>query len=248
MRQRLPCTVLLDLMMPVMDGWEFRRHQLEDPALAQVPVLCITAVPNPVEVGATTRSAVPAEAAGFGPTAVRGAGALRSSSRIDLFRRLCLTCHDDRPSSRQPEHHAAERGRPPPVAGRRPGDHDRLHDHGQQQWRRRVVGLHETRRLEWPDRHRPRLPYLRLRDGGIGGVRDRKQARSRGDARADRTPHDAAGRDPLHPRHHRQQLPVLRARAHALLRRAAAHRGLLSGGVAALFVGASRVGDGGGAA
>jgi len=52
MRQRLPCTVLLDLMMPVMDGWEFRRHQLEDPALAQVPVLCITAVPNPVEVGA----------------------------------------------------------------------------------------------------------------------------------------------------------------------------------------------------
>jgi len=51
MRQRLPCTVLLDLMMPVMDGWEFRRQQLEDPALAQVPVLCITAVPNPVEVG-----------------------------------------------------------------------------------------------------------------------------------------------------------------------------------------------------
>src|SRR4051812_25965899 len=52
MRQRLPCTVLLDLMMPVMDGWEFRRQQLQDPALAAVPVLCITAVPNPVEVGA----------------------------------------------------------------------------------------------------------------------------------------------------------------------------------------------------
>jgi len=52
MRQRVPCAVLLDLMMPVMDGWEFRRHQLQDPTLARVPVLCITAVPNPVEVGA----------------------------------------------------------------------------------------------------------------------------------------------------------------------------------------------------
>ena len=50
MRQRLPCAVLLDLMMPVMDGWEFRRRQLEDPALAAVPVLCITAGSDPVEV------------------------------------------------------------------------------------------------------------------------------------------------------------------------------------------------------
>ena len=52
MRQRLPCAVLLDLMMPVMDGWEFRRQQLREPALAAVPVLCITAVPNPLDVGA----------------------------------------------------------------------------------------------------------------------------------------------------------------------------------------------------
>jgi CheY-like chemotaxis protein len=52
MRERLPCAVLLDLMMPVMDGWEFRRRQLQDPTLSQVPVLCITAVPNPQEVGA----------------------------------------------------------------------------------------------------------------------------------------------------------------------------------------------------
>jgi CheY-like chemotaxis protein len=51
MRERLPCAVLLDLMMPVMDGWEFRRRQLQDPALSRVPVVCITAVPNPVEVG-----------------------------------------------------------------------------------------------------------------------------------------------------------------------------------------------------
>jgi CheY-like chemotaxis protein len=39
----LPCVILLDLMMPVMDGWEFRRRQQGDPRLAQVPVVVITA-------------------------------------------------------------------------------------------------------------------------------------------------------------------------------------------------------------
>ena len=37
-----PCLILLDLMMPVMDGWEFRRAQLEDPGLAQVPVVLLS--------------------------------------------------------------------------------------------------------------------------------------------------------------------------------------------------------------
>ncbi len=36
------CLVLLDLMMPVMDGWEFRVRQLRDTALAGVPVIVIT--------------------------------------------------------------------------------------------------------------------------------------------------------------------------------------------------------------
>jgi CheY-like chemotaxis protein len=38
-----PCLILLDLMMPVMDGAEFRRLQLADPALAAIPVILITA-------------------------------------------------------------------------------------------------------------------------------------------------------------------------------------------------------------
>jgi CheY-like chemotaxis protein len=39
----LPRVILLDLMMPVMDGAEFRREQLADPALAAIPVILITA-------------------------------------------------------------------------------------------------------------------------------------------------------------------------------------------------------------
>jgi CheY-like chemotaxis protein len=37
-----PCLVVLDLMMPVMDGIEFRRTQLQDPDLAHVPVVIVT--------------------------------------------------------------------------------------------------------------------------------------------------------------------------------------------------------------
>ena len=35
--------VILDLMMPVMDGWEFRRRQLEDPSLASIHVMVMSA-------------------------------------------------------------------------------------------------------------------------------------------------------------------------------------------------------------
>ena len=44
MRARRPCLVLLDLMMPVMDGWQFRAEQLSEPGIADVPVICVTAV------------------------------------------------------------------------------------------------------------------------------------------------------------------------------------------------------------
>lgn len=39
----LPGLVLLDMMMPVMDGWEFCAHQKRDPKLAHVPVLVLSA-------------------------------------------------------------------------------------------------------------------------------------------------------------------------------------------------------------
>ena len=39
-----PDVILLDLMMPVMDGWEFRRKQQADPSLADVPVIVLSAL------------------------------------------------------------------------------------------------------------------------------------------------------------------------------------------------------------
>ena len=50
MRQQLPCLVLLDVKMPEMDGTEFRRRQLADPALRDVPVVCLTGHYEPEQV------------------------------------------------------------------------------------------------------------------------------------------------------------------------------------------------------
>jgi CheY-like chemotaxis protein len=38
-----PCVILLDLMMPVMDGWQFRSQQIRDAALASIPVIVVSA-------------------------------------------------------------------------------------------------------------------------------------------------------------------------------------------------------------
>ena len=38
-----PAVILLDLMMPGMDGWDFRTEQLRDPKLAAVPVVIVSA-------------------------------------------------------------------------------------------------------------------------------------------------------------------------------------------------------------
>src|SRR5690606_32731818 len=41
-----PCMIILDLMMPVMDGWQFRLAQLRDPELLKIPTVVYTAVGN----------------------------------------------------------------------------------------------------------------------------------------------------------------------------------------------------------
>src|SRR6202171_5965685 len=42
--ESLPGLILLDLMMPVMDGWQFRAEQRRDRELAQVPVVVLSAL------------------------------------------------------------------------------------------------------------------------------------------------------------------------------------------------------------
>jgi signal transduction histidine kinase len=43
----LPDLIILDLMMPVMDGWDFRVKQRTDPMLADIPVVAISADCSP---------------------------------------------------------------------------------------------------------------------------------------------------------------------------------------------------------
>ncbi|HKE83162.1 MAG TPA: response regulator [Vicinamibacterales bacterium] len=38
-----PDLILLDMMMPVMNGWKFREEQRKQPALASIPVVTLTA-------------------------------------------------------------------------------------------------------------------------------------------------------------------------------------------------------------
>jgi CheY-like chemotaxis protein len=45
-REELPSLILLDLMMPNMDGVEFRARQLGDARLAKIPIIVISARPD----------------------------------------------------------------------------------------------------------------------------------------------------------------------------------------------------------
>ncbi|HSV07894.1 MAG TPA: response regulator [Candidatus Binatus sp.] len=38
-----PAAILLDLMMPIMDGYQFRSELMRDPSLASIPVIVISA-------------------------------------------------------------------------------------------------------------------------------------------------------------------------------------------------------------
>ena len=54
-----PCIVLLDLMMPVMDGWEFLQRIEKDPRLQDLKVCVVTAVPEKAPKTATRVLAKP---------------------------------------------------------------------------------------------------------------------------------------------------------------------------------------------
>lgn len=43
-REHHPDVILLDLMMPRMNGWEFRAAQKDDPELSGIPVIVVSAL------------------------------------------------------------------------------------------------------------------------------------------------------------------------------------------------------------
>jgi CheY-like chemotaxis protein len=62
----LPCVILLDLMMPGMDGWDFRQAQLNDKDLSTIPLVIMAA-------------------AGFSESSVRGSSVVTSNSCQSRF-------------------------------------------------------------------------------------------------------------------------------------------------------------------
>ena len=71
-----PDVILLDMFMPEMDGWQFRRAQESDPRLASVPVVVVSAV------GAAQNSAVRSGAAAFLPKPVTAEDLLNALGKL----------------------------------------------------------------------------------------------------------------------------------------------------------------------
>jgi len=71
-----PDAILLDMFMPRMDGWQFRRAQEADPKLAAVPVIVVSAV------RAAANSAVRSGAAAFLQKPVAAAGLLDALAKV----------------------------------------------------------------------------------------------------------------------------------------------------------------------
>ncbi|MBV8451457.1 MAG: response regulator [Deltaproteobacteria bacterium] len=55
-----PCLILLDLVMPRMDGWEFLRRQSADPLIAKIPTIVLSGSTLPA--GAKHQLAKPVDA------------------------------------------------------------------------------------------------------------------------------------------------------------------------------------------
>ena len=47
---KLPCVIVLDIMMPRLSGAGFRRQQLDDPLISDVPVILLSAIADQASV------------------------------------------------------------------------------------------------------------------------------------------------------------------------------------------------------
>jgi CheY-like chemotaxis protein len=52
-----PDLILLDLMMPVMDGWAFREAQQKTPAASRIPVIVLSAAHGLTDIAEAVRAA-----------------------------------------------------------------------------------------------------------------------------------------------------------------------------------------------
>ncbi len=88
-----PALILLDLMMPVMDGWQFRAAQLADPDLARIPVVVMSAsdpagvaadalIAKPFEVGALLATIARVTCGAYAPRAGTPSGTCRSATEF----------------------------------------------------------------------------------------------------------------------------------------------------------------------
>ena len=77
-----PCAIVLDLMMPVMDGEQFRDAQRKDPGIAEIPIVAITAGRHSL-----------ARIEGLAPAAFLPKP-LRLEDLLSTLARLCESCPD----------------------------------------------------------------------------------------------------------------------------------------------------------
>jgi serine/threonine-protein kinase RsbW len=95
LRQGLrPRLILLDLMLPVVDGYAFRAEQLNDPALADIPVVVCSAVADPRHARSLRPAALLPKPVEF----ERLADTVRSLARVSKPGVLIV---DDEPHARQ---------------------------------------------------------------------------------------------------------------------------------------------------
>lgn len=53
-----PCMILLDLMMPVMNGWEFQKAVAREPQLRDIPIVVVSATGTDGELDRTQAAVV----------------------------------------------------------------------------------------------------------------------------------------------------------------------------------------------
>ncbi|HYV64617.1 MAG TPA: response regulator [Myxococcales bacterium] len=53
----MPCVILLDIMMPMMDGWQFRSEQQRDDSMKDIPVIVLSAGADASDVAAKMEAA-----------------------------------------------------------------------------------------------------------------------------------------------------------------------------------------------